>query len=136
MTFSSTSSQPSLLDITKRPIRSREEELLDSVTPEPAVALAFDPVADLVNEMQRFVKDAVILFHDSHGGSMIAGLFNPLVSTKPRDFRVQVDDVPYDIVPGEKGKRSKVAISRDGLLAGLARIGGDMVQHIEIVKKA
>ncbi|CAK7266306.1 U3 snoRNP protein [Sporothrix epigloea] len=84
-----------------------------------------------------------------NGGSVIAALWNPQVY--PRTFRINVPcsfrPVAKAVADKKKGKvvttdggapdsEPLIEVNRDGILAEIARIGGTLIEHIEVVAKA
>lgn len=74
-----------------------------------------------------------MLFHDLNGGSIVAGVFDPSLA-KAREFRVHLG-FPCKPVEGgeeEEGKKRRVTLDREALLEGVKRIGGGLVERIEL----
>ena len=62
---------------------------------------------------------------------VIAGLWNP--QTAPRSWKVNLS---YSTVPvlqaGEEEQEIKAEINKEGILAEIARLGGDLISRIEV----
>ncbi|CAK7266031.1 U3 snoRNP protein [Sporothrix epigloea] len=134
---------------------------LDTRTGRELHALPAHPVQLLLDQLNQVYGGGgsagpIVFFYGApqdesrDGGSVIAALWNPQVY--PRTFRI---NVPCSFRPvahtlADKKKNGKaptsddeagdagplIEVNRDGILAEIARIGGTLIDHIEIVKKA
>ena len=103
--------------------------------------IGYDPIALFLDELQQIYGHAVIWFYDVEGGDVVAGLWNP-TTTARRSWKVRVG---YSSVPmaGEKSKREEgeegagveVEINKEGILAEIARLGGELIERVEVVRK-
>lgn len=81
-------------------------------------------VQGFVDEVDRVFGEAVLLFWDGTGArGVLGGLWHPRV-TEGRKWRVGLEW--SSVVEGEVAR-----VNRDGVLAEIARLGGDMVHRIE-----
>ncbi|KAI9697863.1 MAG: hypothetical protein M1820_007650 [Bogoriella megaspora] len=97
-------------------------------------AVGFDPVREFVEELQRVFGDAVVFFWDGYERDLIAGLWSP--HTAARRFKVHLaySTRPIQGQAGEEGEGGEVEINKEGILNEIARLGGDMVEKIEVNK--
>jgi U3 small nucleolar RNA-associated protein 22 len=103
--------------------------------------VGYDPVALFLDELQQIYGHAVIWFYDVEGGDVVAGLWNP-ATTARRSWKVRVG---YSSVPmtgekskheeGEEGAGVEVEINKEGILAEIARLGGELIERVEVVRK-
>ncbi|KAL1899206.1 U3 snoRNP protein [Sporothrix stenoceras] len=79
---------------------------------------------------------------DKDGDHVIAALWNPQVH--PRSFRINVPCSFKPVVASKKKSKSKeeetaaeplIEVNREGILAEIARIGGSLIEQIEVVEK-
>jgi U3 small nucleolar RNA-associated protein 22 len=91
--------------------------------------------------MQRLHGDAVILFHDECGGTVVGGLLNPSLD-REREFRVTLgfSSEPVTFRGGEegesKGKRKKVRLNRSAVVEGMKRASLGLVVSTSINRTA
>lgn len=104
---------------------------LASVTPTPAILLGYDPASALVGELQKLLGDTTVLFHDLHGGDVIAGLFNPELD-KAREWHVGPLTQAVELVAVEGKKKRKVKIDRAGVLKQIKRFAGNYIESVEM----
>ncbi|KAK5003791.1 hypothetical protein LTR28_009734 [Elasticomyces elasticus] len=98
-----------------------------------ASLVGFSPVQSYVDEVQRLYGQAVLLFYDTESPSVIAGLWSPY--TAKRAWKV---NLAYSTVPSKKDTRSEevdVDINKDGILAEIARLGGDLIDGTEVNRR-
>lgn len=89
----------------------------------------FDPVQLFLGELRGVYGSNVLFFSNEHGGSLIAGLWNP--QTGPRPWKV---NLPYSTKPilWSSDEDSQININKAATLHDIARLGGDMVSRIEV----
>lgn len=104
---------------------------LASVTPTPAIPLGYDPASALVGELQKLLGDTAVLFHDLHGGDVIAGLFNPELD-KAREWHVGPLTQAVELVAVEGKKKHRVKMDRGGVLQQINRLGGNYIESVEM----
>jgi len=104
---------------------------LASQLPVPSIQLNFDTGPALLSELQKLLGDAVVFFHDLHGGTVIAGLFNPDVG-KAREWHVSPVMLDVELVKLEGKKKRKVKLDRKAVLDSILRLGGSYIQSIEV----
>ncbi|KAF1988268.1 pre-rRNA processing protein Utp22 [Aulographum hederae CBS 113979] len=89
-----------------------------------------DPAQSFLEGLQYTYGDAVVLFYGGRGSSVIAGLWNP-AHLESRKLKVRMG---YSSLPVAKGEEAEVKMNRDAILAEMARLGGDMVKKVELMK--
>ena len=88
----------------------------------------FDPVQLFLGELRAMCGSNALFFSNEHGGSLIAGLWNP--QTGPRPWKV---NLPYSTKPTvQSSEDSQININKAATLHDIARLGGDMVSRIEL----
>jgi len=112
--------------------------------PRPAAA---NPAAALLAQLQRCYGTGaaapLVFFHGGEADAVIAAVWNPLVHR--RSFRVNLPCAFRPAGPeaaGEDGDTDEVLadadlveVDRDAILAEIARIGGGLIEKIEVVEK-
>lgn len=98
------------------------------VIADPSLA-GYDPVSDFRSELETAFGAAVLLFSGGKERPIIAGLWNP--QTHERAWKL---NLAYSTVPkAAKGGEDVLAeANRQGMLAEMARLGGDMVERIDV----
>lgn len=83
----------------------------------------------LLSELDALFGSAAVLFANPTDKPVIAGLWNPV--TGPRGWKV---NLAYSTVPVKgKGEGEVVAeLNEEGVLAEMARLGGDLIQRVEV----
>ncbi|KAK3069729.1 hypothetical protein LTS18_000253 [Coniosporium uncinatum] len=93
--------------------------------------VGFDPVQLYVDELRRVHGEAVLLFYGGPGCDVVAGLWNQ-VHTGRRKWKIRMG---FSTVPvGVKGDDVEVEMNNEAILAEMARLGGDMVKKVEMLK--
>jgi U3 small nucleolar RNA-associated protein 22 len=106
--------------------------------------VGYAPVSLFVEELREVYGNAVIWFYDEEGGDVVSGLWNPAATGK-RGWKVRLgtSTVPVAV----KGKASKgdeggegnggvdVVVNEAGILNEIARLGGDLIDKVEVFKK-
>ncbi|OCK86202.1 Nrap protein [Lepidopterella palustris CBS 459.81] len=107
--------------------------------------VGYDPVTLFTDELQEIYGHAVIWFYDTEGGDTVAGLWNPAMTAR-RSWRVRggYSSVPLAGTGTRRGKGEEVTgevdgveveINKEGILNEIARLGGELVERVEILKK-
>ncbi|KAF2155352.1 Nrap protein, partial [Myriangium duriaei CBS 260.36] len=86
----------------------------------------FDPVGMFLEELRAVYGSAVVFFYGGRENDVIAGLWNPV--TAKRAWKVGLD---YSSVPVIGEDEVEAVINKDGILAEIARLGGDMIARVE-----
>lgn len=92
--------------------------------------IGYDPVECFLEELEEVYGSAVLFFRGE--GDVIAGLWSP--ETERRGWRV---NLAFSTVPVKAQKEGQVEAvgNREGMLAEMGRLGGDLVQRVELLRK-
>ena len=104
--------------------------------------LTFDPIALFLADLERCFGQQILFFYGGDASRIIAGLWNPRVLGKGREWRVKMgySTIPVPIeMGGERegeGGEGKVegVVNQRGILAEIEMLGGGLVERIEVVK--
>lgn len=89
-------------------------------------------VRSFVQELQASYGHSILLFHGDEHCNVVAGLWNPqMVSPKSWSLKMAYSTTPGSSVEF-KGSRDDVTINRPAILNEIARLGGAMVQSIQV----
>lgn len=112
----------------------------------PDVRPGFDPIESFVADLERLYGDALLFFHDRHGGTVIGGIWNPIkeqsrnlkallgYSTKPTGSEVSLQyGTGY---AGAEWQSGLVAVNKAAVLAEIARLGEGLVERIQTREKS
>ena len=102
---------------------------LQILTHEDKSLIEFDPVRSYLVELRSIYGSNVLFFHNDHGGSVVAGLWNP--QTGPRTWKVNLQYNTMPVAPSSDGQ-GYVSANKNAMLHDIARLGGDMVSRIEV----
>ena len=92
--------------------------------------IGFDPVGLYLEEISGLYGNNILFFQDTHGGSCIAGLWNPHTALKDWKVNTAYSTMPTSFQPEDTD--IKITINKTATLHDLARLGGDMVLRIEV----
>lgn len=97
--------------------------------PQPMVQ---QPARALLAQFESLFSGPLLLFHGAPDDTVIAGLWNPQLQR--RTFRVNLPcsfkPVEADVEAGESDEL--VQVNREGIIAEIARIGGDCIDKIDV----
>ncbi|OTA65835.1 Nrap protein [Hypoxylon sp. EC38] len=103
----------------------------DQNTGKAALPLVEPPARTLLKRLNAVYASPLLFFHGAPDDNIIAGLWNPLIHK--RTFTVHM---PCSLrSSGEKGGCSEgelFEVNRNAILAEIARIGGDVIERIEV----
>jgi U3 small nucleolar RNA-associated protein 22 len=119
---------------------------LDTRTGELPLPLGTHPARLLLNQLSATYSGPLAFFQGSEDDAIIGAIWNPLVSR--RSFRVNLLG-NYKPVAGAEGRKKKVdsesdsdkeeeeeddlvEVDREAILAEIARIGGELVERIDV----
>ncbi|KAK4497542.1 hypothetical protein PRZ48_011993 [Zasmidium cellare] len=94
--------------------------------------IGHEPVRNFLNELEVLYGAALLLFYGGTERPVITGLWSPL--TARRSWKVNLS---YSTIPVKgKGEDGDVLadLNKDAILAEIARLGGDLVEKIEVHK--
>ncbi|KAF8343082.1 Nrap protein [Cantharellus anzutake] len=100
------------------------------------VLLNFDPLRSFCDDIQHIYGDSVALFYDPYGGVKIGGVWNPSLR-EPKPHQVLLGFSPEPTKSNSSGpKQGKltVVLNVEAILAEVQRLGGDLVERIEVLK--
>ncbi|ORY60882.1 Nrap protein [Pseudomassariella vexata] len=101
---------------------------LDPQTGRPSLPLAERPVKALLRQLNAMYSPALVFFHGGKDDPVIAGLWNQELASHPRTSRV---NLPCSFKP-IKGDDASLELDRQAMLAEIARIGGDLIEEIDV----
>lgn len=90
-----------------------------------ALPLVNHPAKALLDELNTMYANALVFFHGAEDDGVIAGLFNPELGRRTRKV-----DMPCAYKPGSE--EGSLDVDRRSMIAEIARIGGDLVEKIEV----
>ncbi|KIX07157.1 uncharacterized protein Z518_01810 [Rhinocladiella mackenziei CBS 650.93] len=107
-----------------------------------SASIGYDPVVSFLRDLKTAFGSAALFFHETSGGSVVAGLWKPSVLGK-KEWRIRLgwSSVP---VSAEKGRREKdededqgerkdmCVLNKDGMLAEIAMLGDGIVKEITV----
>lgn len=103
--------------------------------PQPTVQ---QPARALLHQLEALFSGPLVLFHGSPDDAVIAGIWNPQV--RRRTFRVNLPCSfrPIGLEMGEESQDGGelVEMNRDGIIAEIARVGGDCIDRIDLPKQS
>ncbi|KAJ4405679.1 U3 snoRNP protein [Gnomoniopsis sp. IMI 355080] len=112
------------------PVKHSQFKNLDGRTgsaPEPIVQ---SPARILLQQLEKLFSGPLLLFHGASDDATIGGIWNPQIQR--RGFRV---NLPCSFRPIGQGQDNEsedlVEVNRGGIIAEIARIGGDCIEKIE-----
>ena len=88
-------------------------------------------ISSLADELENLYGNSIIFFYDIMDGDVICGLWNPMTASKSWKVKSDMPTMPR-IVRKDGQDSDVVEINRDGTLAEIARLGGDLIRSIEI----
>ncbi|KAL9096438.1 MAG: hypothetical protein Q9165_001435 [Trypethelium subeluteriae] len=91
--------------------------------------VGYNPIGAFLGELEEVYGDAVVFFCDEYRGDIIAGLWSP--HTTKRKWKVHLD---YSSLPrhGDGDDVGDVEINKESILGDIARLGGNMIEKIEM----
>lgn len=122
--------------------RSGKFKNLDTRTGEMPLPLGVHPARLLLQQLSVTYSGPLVFFQGAEDDAVIGAIWNPLVAR--RSFRVNLLG-SYKPVAGEKRKKGEdemgesesddeedlVEVNREGILAEIGRIGGDLIERID-----
>ncbi|KAJ1899786.1 U3 snoRNP protein, partial [Coemansia sp. S17] len=95
--------------------------------------VGFDPVALYVRDLVNVYGDSMLLFNDVYGGHIIAGLWNPAVTSKPVPFTA---NILANVLPAPEAKtassRPMVKYNIEAVVEEMTRLGEGIVESISV----
>lgn len=102
---------------------------LELATLDDSSLTGLDPISSFLAELEDIYGSAILFFSGGAERSVIAGLWSP--QTAPRSWKV---NLAYSTVPTKAPKvdEIKAEVNKAAILAEIARLGGDMVERVEV----
>ena len=91
--------------------------------------VGLDSFGSFLNELEKLYGSAVLFFSGGHERPLLAGLWNP--QAQRRNWRLNLS---YSTTPikGNGSAETLADVNKEAILAEIARLGGDMIQSIEL----
>ncbi|KAK4549242.1 hypothetical protein LTR36_007700 [Oleoguttula mirabilis] len=91
--------------------------------------VGFDPISSFLTELEELFGSAILLFSGGLERPVITGLWSP--QTAVRSWKV---NLAYSTIPTKAPKAEDVQaeINKEAILSEIARLGGNMVERIEV----
>ncbi|OIW26735.1 Nrap protein [Coniochaeta ligniaria NRRL 30616] len=122
---------------------ARKFKNLDARTGAMPLPVGVHPAALLVEQLSRVYSGPLVFFRGAEDDVVIGGVWNPLVQR--RSFRVNLLGSYKPVAAdgdsemkdggeseGSDGEDDVVEVNREGIIAEIARIGGDLIERIEV----
>ncbi|TPX18245.1 uncharacterized protein E0L32_002754 [Thyridium curvatum] len=113
--------------------RSHFKNLDERAVGAPLAPVPAHPVAALLRQLEAAYGSALVFFHGGPDDAVVGGIWNPQVHR--RSFRV---NMPCSFRPASDGEgdddvddHDVMEVDREGILAEIARVGGDVIEKIE-----
>ncbi|WVQ80672.1 hypothetical protein IAT38_002777 [Cryptococcus sp. DSM 104549] len=90
------------------------------------IRVGFDPAESFVRDLQRIYGDALLVFWDQYGGSVVGGIWNP-GKDAGRGLKAFLG---YSSMPVES-EAALVTINKDAVMGEIARLGKGLIEKIE-----
>ncbi|KAI0844884.1 Nrap protein [Daldinia vernicosa] len=115
--------------------RRSQYKNLDEETGMRALPLLEPPTQSLLKQLNTMYSSPLLFFHGGPDDTVIGGLWNPQLH--PRAFTAHM---PCSLMPsrgGEDadGESAMYEVNRNAILAEIARVGGDVIEKIEVVRE-
>ena len=118
--------------------RSEEERFKNLVLQENSDvdSIGFDPVQLFLGDLEKVLGQTVLFCHDSDGGKVIAGLWNPRsLGQKPWRVRLGYSSMPVGkAVQADGEEKDMVEMNQSGILSEIAMLGEGMIEKVEVIK--
>ncbi|PBP23114.1 putative pre-rRNA processing protein Utp22 [Diplocarpon rosae] len=92
--------------------------------------IGYQPVALYLEELQQLYTNSIVFFCGSARDAKVGGLWNPQ-NAAAREFKVSSS---YATKPAGPDKAGDVVIDKKAILAEIARLGGDIVSRVELIR--
>ena len=90
----------------------------------------YDPLRFFLDEVKALYGNTILLFHNAQQADFIAGIWNP--QTELRPWKVGLPYSSSPMMKGRNGDEPHVTANHNAILNDIARLGGKLLQHIEI----
>lgn len=92
--------------------------------------IGYEPVQSLLKELEDLYGAAILFFYGGSERNVISGLWS--LVTARRNWKV---NLAYSTVPAGEGEDVQADANKSAMLAEIARLGGDLIEKIEVFKK-
>ncbi|KAK4611491.1 U3 small nucleolar RNA-associated protein 22 [Fulvia fulva] len=100
--------------------------------------IGFEPEKDLLKDLEATYGASIIFFtggsERAGSGAVIAGLWSPLTARRSWKVNLAYSTIPTKMSKGEEEDVDAV-LNKAAILAEIARLGGDMIEKIEVFEK-
>ncbi|KAF2169533.1 hypothetical protein M409DRAFT_19946 [Zasmidium cellare ATCC 36951] len=94
--------------------------------------IGHEPVQEFLKELEDLYGSALLLFYGGTERPVITGLWSPLTARRSWKVNLSYSTIP---VKGKDEESDVLAdLNKDAVLAEIARLGGDLVEKIEVYK--
>lgn len=90
--------------------------------------LGYEPVQGLLEELRALYASSIVFFNSADNPAVVGGVWNPQAAA-PRAFKY---NVAYPTKPVKSEEEDMVQLDKAAILSEIARLGGDMLERIEI----
>ena len=123
------------LDLINRASSSAQNQTafknLQSRSHEAAHSQGCNLIASLADELESLYGNRIVFFYDIMDGDVLCGLWNPITASTSWKVKSDMPTIPRTVHKDGQNIDS-VQINRDGTLAEIARLGGDLIKSIEV----
>ena len=99
-----------------------------------AGSVGFAPARLFLADLERvFGQAAIFFFDESRGADTVAGLWNPTCDDRAWKLSLGYSSIPAKGKKIDEGHTS--SLNKRGILAEIGRLGGAMMESVEVVKK-
>lgn len=120
---------------------------LQGITNTVAEMANYDPIGTFIRELRELYGDAVVLFHDQREDNVLAGLWNPTMNERNWKVKMPISTIPMVGGPvaisasstvgvndksGRSDETNLVRMNKSAIIREIARIGGDVVDSIDV----
>jgi len=97
---------------------------------DPAM-VGYEPIQLLMQELQELYGQSMMLFSGGGEGSVITGIWSPFAGRRAWKVNLGYSTTPLS-GDGNAKQGQEAEVNRDGILGEIARLGGDMIDKIEV----
>ncbi|KAI5919746.1 nrap protein [Camillea tinctor] len=123
---------PKVLRATQTRPPSSQFKNLGLQTSHDALPLPEPPARALLRRLEAALAAPLLFFHGGETDPVIAALWNPLLHRRAWAARMPCSFRPVSGGKEEEGGEKLFEVNREAILAEIARIGGDLVERIEV----
>lgn len=131
--------EPSRVSRHRQAIQPDGKALAQRPTTGQTIRIGYDAVQAYVDRATLALGDTALLFHDPNGGLVIAGLFNPSLASKVREFRITLDfSSKPALAPAssdgtsESSSKASVCLDREAVVNKLVEMSEGLVSRVRV----